>query len=36
MRQKLSSGKCRRRQNVASGGKMSKGSEGKELDTFTL
>ena len=31
MRQKSSSGKWRSRQNVASGGKGSKGSGGKEL-----
>ena len=32
MRQKSSSGKWRSRQNVASGGKGSKGSGGKELN----
>ena len=34
MRQKSSSGKWRSRQNVASGGKGSKGSGGKELRQF--
>ena len=35
MRQKSSSGKWRSRQNVASGGKGSKGSGGKELNYQT-
>ena len=36
MRQKSSSGKWRSRQNVASGGKGSKGSGGKELSKQSM